>query len=207
MVQDSGATSAKLPEVPHEAQVVSVNSRGGASGNLLGKIVFFTTVAAVGLAGAVMGINKYRANQKAHAAAAEQSAKNENKPASVGPRRTFEKELPPPPPGTAKAAGPGTEAIRATCPDGTPGTVLLGPGGKPVLAPNGSALRACSDGHVLGQPTVPALSAAPPIPMAGGSAVQMGQAGSQTPSRYVGDVMLGAPSQMSGGAKVISRRC
>jgi len=208
MEQDASVSEPKLPEVPEEAPIVSVNSRGGASGNLFGKVVFFTTVAAVGLAGAVMGINKYRANQKAHAAAVEQTAKNENKPAAVGLRRTFDTEPSPPPPGAATGAGgsgtgagPGTEAARAMCSDGTPGTVLLGPDGKPMPAPDGSALRVCNDGRVLAQPTVPALSVAPPIPMAGGSAGPMTQARPQLPSPYAGDVMLGTPSQASGGTQ------
>lgn len=73
--------------VPEPQGIVSVNSRGGASNNMLAKVLFVVAVIAVVAVGALMGFNKWRAKSKADQAQAEQVSKGENKPAAVGTLR------------------------------------------------------------------------------------------------------------------------
>ena len=95
---------AKEPYVT-EAGIVSVNSRGAAGGNVLGKVFFVSGVFGLLLVAGFYGYNRYRDTQTATAAAAKQTSKNESKPAAAGIARDFDKEqaaadaaaAPPPP--------------------------------------------------------------------------------------------------------------
>lgn len=186
-------------------QIVSVNSRGGSANALLPKILFTTLVVGVALIGALVGVNKYRANKKAVEALTEQTAKNENKPAQVGQRRVFEAQ---PPVGATADQSMGASAANGKtplCSDGTIGTVMLGADSKPILSADGSQMRVCRDGHVLVK-NVPALAGAAPIPLSGptqGGSFGGGQGGGQSktrpPSRFDGDVMVEAPASLAGG--------
>jgi type IV secretion system protein VirB10 len=182
--------AAANPPMPKE--IVSVNSRGGSSGNLAGKVVFVVGVFAIVLVGALLGFNKWRAAKKADQAILEQTAKGENKPAAVGQRRTFNSD-PPPLPGAQPKREPAASVLadaanrqNPICADGMPGTVMLLPDGKPMMAAGGAPMRVCKDGRVM----VPALQAqggAAPIAVSGN------QQGTPPPSRYAGDVIVAAP--------------
>ncbi len=107
--------------------IVSVNSRGGTSGNLLGKVIFVISVIMVALIGALFSFNKWRDAKKADEAVAAQAAKLENKPAAVGPRRTFDAD-PPPVPAVqphANAQVPGVQSSGAKAPSRYAGDVLV----------------------------------------------------------------------------------
>ena len=179
--------------------IVSVNSRGGSSSNLYGKLAFILMVLAIIAIGALLGFNKYRAAKKSEQTAAEQSAKYENKPATVGQRRSFDTDPPPLPAGalpkgttdipTGMVASTGSQL----CADGMPGTVMLGADGKAMMSPGGLPMRVCKDGHVI-VPAVQTSSGAQPIPLAGNTQVN----GTPPPSRYAGDVMVTTPGALGG---------
>ena len=92
--------------------IVSVNSRGGSSSNLYGKLAFILMVLAIIAIGALLGFNKYRAAKKSEQTAAEQSAKYENKPATVGQRRSFDTDPPPLPPNCSLLTAPRSVPVR-----------------------------------------------------------------------------------------------
>lgn len=176
--------------------IVSVNSRGGSSGNMAGKIVFIFICIALLLIAALVGINKWRANSREEAAAAEKISKAENKPAMVGQRRLFDSDPPPLPPGAQQAGmmnvstQPNVQAASsgAGCSDGLPGTVLLDPNGKPMVGPGGAPMRVCKDGRIIGQ------AAAQPIGVANNATN-----GQPAPSRYAGNVLVSSANGLSGG--------
>ena len=68
------------PEAPATG-IVSVNNRGSAGGNPLGKVFFVVGVLGLILVAGFYGFNKYRVNEAEKAAAAKQTNKNESKPA------------------------------------------------------------------------------------------------------------------------------
>ena len=76
----------------NEAGIVSVNSRGAAGGNVLGKVFFVSGVFGLLLVAGFYGYNRYRESQAATASAAKQTSKNESKPAAAGIARDFDKE-------------------------------------------------------------------------------------------------------------------
>ena len=204
----SGPNTALQADPP---EIVSVNTRGGTSSNLGAKVGFVVLVFALVMIGALVGLNKWRAAKKAGDAQAEVASKNENKPAQVGPRRTFDTDAPPllpsaAAPSTSVATGAGQAVGR--CADGSLSTLLIGPDGGTMPAPGGGAIRVCRDGRML----VPAIDAragesavAPPaIGVRSNSANGTGQ-GTPPPSRFAGDVMVasngvaGAPAQQPTG--------
>lgn len=194
-------TSANVPE---PKGIVSVNNRGGSSSGLMGKVIFVLVVLAVLAIAGLIGFNKYRAAKKAEQGLTEQTSKNENKPAAVGQRRTFDTDPPPLPSGAKPKDAIATANAGQACADNSPGQVLLGQDGKPMLAPSGQPMRVCKNGQVF----VPALQGAPgdpvkPIGVAGSSQPGQGN-GTPPPSRYAGDVIVPAPGNLIGnGAPTI----
>lgn len=203
--QEKNTAPETEPMTPADQGIVSVNNRGGSSGNMLGKVIFVVAVLAVVVIGALMGFNKWRANSKANKAEAEQTAKAENKPAAVGPRRSFDTD-PPPLPTNAQPKGDGTTVpavadgnavagAAPACADGMPGTVMIGQDGKPLMSPGGVPMRVCKDGRVL----VPAVQPQPqPIGVQGNQQQRQAQGGNPPPSRYAGDVLVAAPNALTG---------
>lgn len=193
--QPIAAPNSTLPADPTE--IVSVNSRGGTSGNMAAKVGFVILVFALVMIGGLVSLNKWRAVKKAGDARVEAANKSEVKPAQVGPRRTFDPDLPPPLPTPAPSptqlAGGAIGAGQATlCPDGSASTPLIGPDGGVVPAHGGGITRVCRDGKVV----VPAIDSrsgagvAPP-PIGVRQTGPNGQAqGTPPPSRFAGDVMV-----------------
>jgi len=180
-------------------EIVSVNSRGGTSGNMGAKIGFVVLVFALLMAGGLIALNKWRAAKKEGEARIEVASKTENKPAQVGVRRSFDPDAPPPLPvaasgvnGPLKAVG-AAQGASALCSDGTPSTALIGPDGGIMPAPGGGAMRVCKDGKLIvpaigNQAGVNAGVAPPPI---GVRPTGQGGSGQGTPpSRFAGDVMV-----------------
>ena len=171
--------------------IVSVNSRGGTSNNMVAKIFFGVAVFAVILIAALVILNKWRANHKAEQEIAEKANKAENKSAAVGPRRTFDTD-PPPLPGAAKPeiqanASPG-------CADGLVGTIMLGPDGKPLMSASGIPMRVCKDGKVV----VPAVQNSVPTQPIGVVGQPGKPGGPPPPSRYAGDIVVASPNNLTG---------
>ena len=200
--QDKNSKPAPDAQPPAAQGIVSVNSRGGTSDNLLGKVIFVVAVVAVVVIGALMGFNKWRAASKAEQAAAEQTAKGENKPAAVGPRRTFDTDPPPLPTGAqpkADGSGQAADVGSQACADGMPGIVMLGQDGKPMMSPGGVPMRVCRDGRVI-VPAVQPQPGAQPVPLAGGQQGPV-QGGKPPPSRYAGEVIVAAPNALTGNTQ------
>ncbi|CAH0356071.1 type IV secretion system protein VirB10 [Aquabacterium sp. CECT 9606] len=183
--------------------IVSVNSRGGTSDNMAAKVMFVVVAFAILVIGGLIGYNKWRDSKKAEEKFVEQTAKGENKPAAVGPRRTFDSDPPPLPSGASSPAMAAADTEASfTCADKMPGKIMLGPDHKPMMAPSGVPMRVCTDGTVL----VPAVKQDGTI---GGQAGQAGQVnaaagaaqprtvtqnGTPAPSRYSGEVIVGSSS-------------
>lgn len=172
--------------------VVSVNSRGPKSPPVLIKLLGASAVIGILIVASLMAFNKWRANKRQQDAIQVQQSKIDNNAQSKAPARTFD---PAPPAVEVQASAPRAElASTAGCPDGSTGTILLGPDGKPQQNADGSARRICS-----GQTPVPPLvgtgTAGTP-----GVAPQNGQ---QTTSRYGGALLLpvnAAPNGTGQGA-------
>jgi type IV secretion system protein VirB10 len=185
------------PEVSG-AGIVSVNSRGAGSDNVLGKVFFAAGVMGLLVVAGFYGYNRYRAQQAATEAASKQTKTNESKPAQAGITRDFDKEQAdvdaanaPPPLGATTANG------AAKCADGTPGIEARGADGRAMTSPTGAGMRVCSDGQIL----VPDVQGgAAPI------AVASNQTGQPKPSRYAGDAIIasstagGTTSPLAGAA-------
>ncbi|MDQ1922675.1 type IV secretion system protein VirB10 [Massilia pseudoviolaceinigra] len=192
--------NSSAPTPPEARGIVSVNSRGGSSSGIMGKVIFVMVLLAVLVIGSLIAFNNYRASQKAAAGLADQNSKNENKPALVGQRRKFDTDPPLLPSGadTPKKATASLPIIPGQgCADGSPGQILLGPDGQPMMAPAGQPMRVCANGQVV----VPGLAARPgeaPIGVVGQGGGQVG--GPPPPSRYAGDVIVPASSGGGGGA-------
>ena len=82
----------KTTDEKDDLGIVSVNKRTGAVGNTAGKLVFLVVVGSVLVIGLLMAMNQWRATRTAEAAQEEQTAKVENKPAQVGPKRVFDQD-------------------------------------------------------------------------------------------------------------------
>lgn len=188
--------SKNLADVPEPKGIVSVNSRGGSSNGLAGKLVFiFVLVAVLGIA-SLIAFNKFRSAKKSEP---DQISKVENKPAAVGNLRKFDTDAPPLPTGV-KAKDPATVQAQATCADNSLGQALLDQEGKPLLGATGQPMRVCQNGVVL-TPAAPLKvgDKVPPVTPPGGAnnpSQQGQQAGQGTlpPSRYAGDVIVPAVS-------------
>ena len=76
-------------------EIVSVNSRGGSSENLAGKVAFVVALVLILVMAGLFGFNKWRAAKKADAATIEKTSSEENKPAAVGARHHFDTDPPP----------------------------------------------------------------------------------------------------------------
>jgi type IV secretion system protein VirB10 len=192
---------------PQQKGIVSVNSRGGSSNDAVPKIVFGLVVVIIVVIGSLFGFNKWRANNKSAEVAAEKSAgAPENKAAAVGPKRNFDTDPPPLPKSgeptsasTAATDGATTATTIPTCSDGQIGTVMIGQDNKPLLAPSGAPMRVCKDGKVV----VPALAGSEsgkPAPIgvngAGGNSGGQQQSGNKPPSRFAGEVLVSASSNV-----------
>lgn len=180
-----------VPSSDRTKSIVSVNDRGGSSGNLAAKVVFIMAVLTIAVVAALFSVNRWRAAHKAADATAAADARNVNKPAQVGPRRDFDTDAATLPPvvGAMKTAASGG----AACPDGAPGIVMIASDGKPLMNPAGLPMRVCKDGRVL----VPALEG-PDVgarPVAPGGAVAV-KNGAPVVSIYAGDVVI--PGHKSG---------
>src|SRR5450631_3374927 len=187
---------------PDPKGIVSVNSRTGASNNMIGKIIFVIAVGAIVLIGALIGYNKHRAASKVASAAEQQKAKNENKPAATGPRRTFDTDPPPLPGAQPKAvSGDGYNKQGSACADGTPGIAMVGQDGKPLKSADGSVMRVCKDGRVVVPALQPSQTGAAPIAVTGNP--QAHQVQPQRVSRYTVDVMIA--SLGSNTAAIVSK--
>ena len=187
-------TSAYIPE---PKGIVSVNKRGGSSSDLAGKVIFVLVVLAILAIGGLIGFNKYRAAKKAEQGLAEQTSKNENKPAAVGQRRIFDTDPPPLPSGAKPKDATLVVNTGQGCADNSPGQVLLGQDGKLMLAPSGQPMRVCKNGQVF----VPALqgTSGDPVKPIGIAGSPPGQGnGTPPPSRYAGDVIVPAASNIIG---------
>jgi type IV secretion system protein VirB10 len=161
--------------------IVSVNSRGGSSGNLLGKVFFVCGLLGLMLVAGFYGYNKYRAAKTAQEAAAKQTGTNVSKPAQAGIVRDFEKEQATADQALAVAPQANLAGIGGRCADGSKGTQALGPDNMPLMTGTGVAMRVCSDGHVI----VPDIdSTAQP-----GGLVSNSAAGARL-SRYAGDALI-----------------
>ena len=187
--------SALRPELlPEPTGIVSVNSRGGTSNGMTGKLAFVLLVAGLVIIGALMAFNGYRKAKKAEEAESKIAAGSGGKLADLGKRRVFNTD--PPPLQGAPAAKVDIAAASggpAHCPDNTTGQLLRGPFGKPMTSPTGQAIRVCGNGQVV----VPAIVPMPgepgqPIPVISNSASRSPTAPSTVSpvSRYDGDVML-----------------
>lgn len=191
---------------PAQKAIVSVNSRGGTSNNLAGKIIFFVVCFAILAVGAFAGYNKWRSISKEKQAATEQASKSENKSALVGHRRSFEDETPPPlPSGAVKtdanslAANPTASSAMGSCVDGSEGIIMLGQDGKPLMSPSGMPMRVCKDGKVV----VPAINPSAPMnaqpigvagnPSPNNQAQYQQSNGVAKPSRFGGDIAIESP--------------
>jgi type IV secretion system protein VirB10 len=176
----------------HQSGIVSVNDRGSGGSNPLGKVFFIVGVVGLATVAGFYGYNHYRAAQSAKAAAAQQSARNEAKPARAGMTRDFDKDAAareassaPPVPGTALAG-------RGPCSDGSAGVPAVRPDGQPFTSAQGAVMRVCPDGHVI----VPDIEggAAAPIAVATNAS-----AGAPKPSRYAGEALLSSSGTPGGG--------
>jgi type IV secretion system protein VirB10 len=175
----------------NEAGIVSVNSRGAAGGNVLGKVFFVSGVFGLLLVAGFYGYNRYRESQAATASAAKQTSKNESKPAAAGIARDFDKEqaaadaaAAPPPPGQTASTS------KQKCSDGTAGIEAKGPDGHVMATATGAAMRVCSDGQII----VPDIGAAP-IALASNQ-----QSGQPKPSRYAGDAIISSSTATGGNS-------
>ncbi len=187
-------------------EIVSVNSRGGSSENLAGKVAFVVALVLILVMAGLFGFNKWRAAKKADAATIEKTSSEENKPAAVGARHHFDTD-PPPLPGTQPSSPPRSDPAAPlpsptggqACTDGQPGTAIIGPDSKPIMSPAGVPMRVCKDGRLV----VPALKTSgneQPIPLASNNNQPGRQQSSGTPpvSRYAGDVVV-STSNSAGG--------
>lgn len=179
---------------PEPTGIVSVNSRGGTSNGMSGKLAFVLLVAGLVIIGALMAFNGYRKAKKAEEAESKIAAGNGGKPADPGKRRVFSTDPPPLPGAAATKVDMAAAALNPVgCPDNTTGQPLRGPDGKPMTSTSGQAIRVCGNGQVV----VPAIV---PIPGEPGQAIPViSNNASRSPntpatasavSRYEGDVML-----------------
>jgi type IV secretion system protein VirB10 len=169
--------------VPEPKDIVSVNSRGGSSRGLAAKLAFLVLCLAIVLVAGLMGLNRWRAAEREAKATALKEGKEENKPALIGQRRTFDTDPPVPEP----IAGTGGET-KAPCADSQP---LLGPDGKPLIAPTGQPLRVCKDGKVFAADMPPGA-----VDVAGKAP------GTPPPSRYAGEMMVPPSNTQSAVAPI-----
>jgi type IV secretion system protein VirB10 len=193
-----GHKSELRPELPPEpAGIVSVNSRGGTSNGMTGKLAFVLLIAGLVIIGALIAFNGYRKVKKAEEAESKIAAGSGGKPADPGKRRVFSTDPPPLPGATvAKEDMAAASASPVHCPDNTIGQPLRGPDGKPMTSPSGQAIRVCRNGQVV----VPAVLSMPgepgqPIPVISNSPSRSSAAPAPVSpvspvSRYDGDVML-----------------
>ncbi|BEV13147.1 type IV secretion system protein VirB10 (plasmid) [Asticcacaulis sp. DW145] len=198
--------AAPQPEAspPELNRIVSVNNRGGASSNIVGKVVFAIAVIAVLTIGGLVTFKRFNADAATRKAEAEAAAKSENKPATVAGRRQFGADGVPTVPASASANGQDVViGVAPSCADGTPGTIARTPDGQPMLNGQGQPMRFCGDGKMI----VPALDTtanAPPIPVSGtqGHATAGQTQTSPKPyvDRYGGDVILSGNSRPERGA-------
>jgi type IV secretion system protein VirB10 len=172
-----------------QPQIVSVNTRGGSSAGIVGRLVFAMLVLAILVVGAVYGVNRYRATRaEEEKNRTAQIQKTDKRTGGQPGRRIFSTD-PPPAPKNA-AATPSIEPMKSgsRCNDGSPGLTPNGADGTPITTIDGRQIRVCGDGQVLLTP-VATLSPTPPAtaPVAGVAATT---APPSRTSRYSGDVLV-----------------
>ena len=148
--QPAGPVSTLQADPP---EMVSVNSRGGASSGMSTKVGFFLLIFGLLFVAGLVGLNKWRAAKKEGDARVEVASKTENKPAQVGIRRTFDPDAPPPLPAAASAAaalklGGSAQGSQATmCADGSPSIAAIGMDGGVIPAPGAES---CASARTAG---------------------------------------------------------
>lgn len=178
--------------LPEPTGIVSVNSRGGTSDGMTGKVAFILLVVGLVIIGSLMAFNRYRVAKKAEDAATQRAAGNDNKPADPGKRRIFNTDPPPLPGSIAGKVAQPNAGTTADCSDNSAGQPLLGADGRPMISPSGQAIRVCANGKVV----VPAIVPLPGEPAQAIPVISNGAAHTTTRSpilrvsRYGGDVML-----------------
>lgn len=179
-------------EIPEPTGIVSVNSRGGASSGMAPKLALALLVLGLLVVGAVMGVNRYRAQQTGATPANKAPAVEAGRQ-----RRIFNTDPPLPPPARqAPAASAAVPAPAAGCADGEPARPLLAPDGQPIPDVNGQPIQVCASGHIATtSPQPPGIEAGaqstPPLP---------GAASAQA-NRYGGELLLPAqPSALPSGS-------
>jgi type IV secretion system protein VirB10 len=163
-----------------QSGIVSVNSRGGSGGNVLGKVFFTTGVVGLLVVAGFYGYNKHQTAKAVQAAATKQVSKEESRPAQAGLVRNFDQEQAAADVAAYSTSQPNSAGTGDRCGDGAPGMVALGPDNRPLLSPSGVPMRVCNDGHII----VPNIdTAAAPV------FSPDTQAGAK-PSRYGGDALI-----------------
>ncbi|MDI7776570.1 type IV secretion system protein VirB10 [Asticcacaulis sp. EMRT-3] len=192
----SASPNAQPAPDPQLNRIVSVNSRGGSSSNILGKIVFVFALASVLLIGGVVTFNTLRKDDTANKAEAAASAKNVNKPASVYDRRHFDTDTPPPLPVSLNQAGtangPATPNSPSTgCSDGKAGQAARDASGQPLTTQQGQPMQVCGDGRIIVPEMEPIAGNTEAIPVTATSQPGTTSTGPATRSnRYGGDILL-----------------
>ncbi|MES2899574.1 MAG: type IV secretion system protein VirB10 [Pseudomonadota bacterium] len=172
---------APLGEVPEPSGIVSVNSRGGTSSGIGGKLAFALAAGGLLVVGSVMAFNKYSLNPAAASGAGKAAAE------VVRQRRSFNSD---PSPASSRAGTSAPAAPPAGCSDGKPSMPLLTPDGQPIPDAAGNPIQICKSGHMAVSATASARElaapSAPPPPTTGVPTAAPA-------SRYGGEVVLGQP--------------
>jgi type IV secretion system protein VirB10 len=175
-----------------QPQIVSVNSRGGSSAGVAGKLGFTLLILAVLVIGAVYGVNRYRAARAEEQARTAQLQKTEKRSGNQPGRRIFSSDPPPLPDGArvapAHAIDPASAGLH--CSDGSLGQALNGPDGRPMTTAGGQLLHICSNGQVLISPSL--VSTAAPARAVATPSTAAAAAPSPRNSRYAGDILVPA---------------
>ena len=109
---DSAINSVEnINSIEEQPRIVSVNSRGGESSRIAGKLVVAILALATLVIGVAYSVNRYRAARASEAAKAEQVQQGEKRPAAPANRRVFNSDPPALPQGAMAGSGMGAAAI------------------------------------------------------------------------------------------------
>lgn len=171
-----------------QPQIVSVNSRGGRSAGIVGRLAFGLLILAILMVGAVYGVNRYRAARAQEQNLNAQSLKTDQRAAGQSGRRIFSTDPPPRPKGAATMPVIDAAQNGLRCGDGSPGVIPNGANGVPIAAIDGRQLRVCGDGQVLLAPA--SDPSPPPYPGATAAAVNVAAGQPSRTSRYAGEILV-----------------